>query len=141
MTKIVTFSILALFAAVVAYQVIGRVPSETLSVAVGVLCGITASIPVSIGLVIALLRRRDATAPQVEWRDAEPEPDYYPQPQRRQPQPAPQQPQIIVIAPPQGQYPNGGGYGIPLSNFGYPYAQQSNETVEGRDWKIIGDEQ
>lgn len=137
MTKIVALLVVGLFGSVMTYQVINRLPADALNVAVGVLCGITASIPVSLGLMIALLRRRDAGQPEADSLEAEPESITR---APRQPQP-PQQPQIIVIAPPQGQFPQGNGYGVPLSNFGYPYAPASNETIEARDWRIIGEEE
>lgn len=147
MSKTGIFLILGLIAAVVAYQVLARVPSDALNVALGVACGIGASIPVSLGLLIALMRRRQQGDSQLDWQDAEPASARYPAhplPQRI-PQPELQQPQIIVIAPPQGQFAPGQfpqGFPMPAQwlNQQYPFMHENPEAVDARDWRIIGEE-
>lgn len=136
MSKTGFFLVGGLILATIAYQIFGRIPSDVLNVALGVMCGIGASIPVSLGLLIALTRRRNQDEQPIEW--AEPEPArYVPQsvpqvaatqvqripqqsgyaPQLAQsqmqyapqvaPHPSPlQQPQIIVVTP-QGQFAQG----------------------------------
>lgn len=136
-----------LIAAAFGYQILERVPSDALNVALGVACGVGASIPVLLGLIIALMRQREQNNVSAEWRDPEPEPERFvqrPTPQHV-PQNASQQPQIIVIAPPQGQFGQGQfpqGFSLPAQwmNQFYPSAQENIETVESRDWRIIGEE-
>ncbi len=132
-----TVLVLMAFAMTLAYFVGTRMSTEALNVAVGVVCGIVASVPVSLGLLIALTRQRDRA--QAE----EPREDLYPAP--RYDVPRPQTPQIIVVAPPQSQYPPG------QSIYGYPYTggvsyssyppSYNEDVIEGRDWRIIGDDE
>lgn len=139
-----TVLVLMAFALSLAYYVGNRLSTDALNMAVGVLCGMGASIPVSLGLLLALTRKRDAdqsdtgdvqnevpeTSPAVAWPATRPAQQ--------------QQPQIIVIAPPQGQaYPGQAPYGYPLNGAAaYPYSQAMHEEViDSRDWKIIGDDE
>lgn len=147
MSKTGIFLILGLVVAVVAYQVLARVPSDALNVALGVACGIGASIPVSFGLLIALMRRRPQNDAQPEWQDVGSAPARYPAHAmaQRVPQPEPQQPQIIVIAPPQGQFAPGQfpqGFPMPAQwlNQQYPFMHENPEAVDARDWRIIGED-
>lgn len=159
MFKLGTWLILGLIASAVVYQLIARIPTDALNVALGVACGVGASIPVSVGLLIALTRQRRQNDQNAEWQEPDPVPArmHYAPPPPRQPQRAapsytdaaralPPQPQIIVIAPPQGQFPPGqmpqnlyGG--IPLSWLqGQPApAEDGEQTVDARDWRIIGE--
>ncbi len=128
--------VLTAFAVTFAYYVGNKLTAEAVNVAIGVLCGIGASIPVSLGLVIALTRER-------ERDNDETEPDSHPAPPYGSPRP--QMPQIIVVAPPQAQY--GQGQPTPGYPFGAPGAAypgymppQNEEIVDGRDWRIIGDD-
>lgn len=147
--------------AVIAYQVLERVPSDALNVALGVACGIAASIPVSLGLLIALTRQRQRTELQAGWTDPEPEPVQIVQPPapRAVPQPAQfapqtqqlQQPQIIVVTP-QGQIIGGQGQfapgqfqpGTPMpvqwNPQQYPFMQEQANAIDAREWRIIGEE-
>jgi len=117
------------FAIALAYVVGSRLSSDALAVVVGTVCGISASIPVSIGLVIASSQN---------WgkREAPNEIGYDYGAHRF----APQQP-MIIFAPPQ----NGlGQYGAPMP-YGYlphQYVAPINAPTLGapRDFKIIGDE-
>lgn len=145
--------------AVIAYQLIERVPSDALNVALGVACGIAASIPVSLGLLIALTRQRRQNEAQVEWADPEPEPVQIVQPPmpQRIPQPAQfapqqlQQPQIIVVTP-QGQVIGGNGQFAPgqfprsapmapqWNAQQYPFMHEQPNAIDAREWRIIGEE-
>ncbi len=123
------------FAVTLAYFLGTRLSPEALSVAIGVLFGMAASVPVSLGLLIALTRQRERSD------DDRPRMDEHPVPYGS---PRPQAPQIIVVAPPQAQY--GAGqmpYGYPTANPnmypGFP-PEQYQEVVDGRDWRIIGDD-
>ncbi len=131
-----TLLALVAFAMTLAYHIVTRLSTEAMNVAVGVLCGMFASLPVSFGLLVALTRKRDQTG--------EEEPRSEAQPAVAQSISRPQTPQIIVVAPPQMQpyaqgqapyiFPNAGA---PNQNYWSP---QHEEIVEGRDWKIIGDD-
>ncbi len=58
---------LILGAVALAYVIGSRLSAEAINILVGVLCGIAASVPVSLGLLIALTRRRDqAVEPEAE---------------------------------------------------------------------------
>lgn len=133
-----TTSVLGFLAAFtgLAYYVSTRLSTDALNMIVGVMCGMGVTIPLTIGLLIALLRKKSD--------EAEPEPenefaDFHPTVMQGLPR-QPQTPQIIVIGPPQGQgYPNQGSYGYPQ---GYPYAPSMNEEIiDSRDWRIIGDDE
>lgn len=151
MSKTSTFLIGGLVLAAIVYQILARVPSDALNVALGVLCGIGASIPVSLGLLIALTRRRQPED-RGEWADPDSEPvRHIQQPVQRLPQPAlpfqqTQQPQIIVVAPPQGPYaPGQYPQGIPfptqwLNQQQYPFMQEHAGAIDARDWRIIGED-
>jgi hypothetical protein len=115
------------FAVTLALVVGNRLSNEAMAVVVGALCGISASIPVSVGLVIAASRNwgRDEHRDEPSTR---PHLDPYPY---RQPQPP-----VIVISPPAQnispyQYP-GSPYYIPPST--------DDAAYNGREFKIIGDE-
>ena len=119
------FVIGIVFAATLAYVVGNRLSNEAMAVVVGALCGMSAAIPVSIALYIAMSRnwgRADGTyAPEVR----EYTPRGYTTPQ----------PPMIVLAPPQQfQQPNP----FASNQFYLP----ANAPMEGapREFKIIGDE-
>ncbi len=148
MSKPGIFLIGGLVLAAVVYQILARVPSDALNVALGVMCGIAASIPVSLGLLIALTRQREQANVTAEVYDPEPEPARFveqPMPLRI-PQQSAQQPQIIVIAPPQGQFAQGQfpqGFQMPaqwLNQTQYPFMQEHANAVDAREWRIIGEE-
>ncbi len=132
------------------YYITNRLSPAALDMAVGVLCGMGASIPVSLGLLLALTRQREREQyaegeVQDEFRDFNPVMAQAGRQVAPRPvQPQPQQPQIIVIAPPQGQpYPGQAAYGYPMNGVApYPYGQSMHEDViDSRDWKIIGDDE
>ena len=115
------FIIGIVFAATLAYVVGNRLSNEAMAVVVGALCGISASVPVSIALFIAASKnwgRGELSRPEV----SEPHPTYAPQPP------------FIVVAPPQfnpAQYQSAPQY--------FP-TPMPNQLIESRDFKLIGEE-
>lgn len=114
----------AAFAVALAYVVGSRLSNEAIAVVVGAVCGISASVPVSIALVIASSNH---------WgrREESNEPYYDPSPRRYMPQ----QPPVIIMSPPQPQMP----YGYQQNPYYFP-AQSGQPSVEPREFKIIGGE-
>ena len=120
------FIIGIVFAATLAYVVGNRLSNEAMAVVVGALCGISASVPISIALFIAASRnwgRADVSAREELSEPTAPR-GYS----------APQPPMIIFAPPQQFQSPN-------------PFASNQfylppNAPIEGapREFKIIGDE-
>ncbi len=112
------------FATALAVIVGNRLSNEAMAVVVGAVCGISASVPVSIALVIAASKNwgRESGPREVEY-------DYgahrY----------APQPPQILVVSPPvQPQSP----YGFGQNQYYLPPG--APDVGAPRDFKIIGDE-
>jgi hypothetical protein len=138
-------------AAILAYQIGSRLSDQAILTIVGVTCGIAAAIPISIGLLIALTRDR---TPYFADDYYEPEPDPAPapysvyrptvpqHPQLHQPPPAPPppQPQIIFVAPQQGQFPPGL---VPYSNYLGPPGLDSAlpAPMQERNFKIVGEDE
>lgn len=171
MSKLTFVMVGGLVLAAVVYQVLERVPSDSLNVALGVMCGIAASVPVSLGLLLALTRQRQQDQAEAEWLAPEPEaarivrlanghasgmsndelddrrqiPQRIPQNANAQPQP-----QIIVIAPPQGQFAQGQfaqgqfpqGFSFPAqwTPQQFPFMHEQANAVDAREWRIIGEE-
>ncbi len=126
-------------AAVMAYQIGSRLSDEAIMTIVGVTCGIVASIPVSIGLLIALTRERTTYVAE-EYIEPEPAPSPYNVYRPSQPpQPQMQQPQIIVVAPPQQQLPpNFSPYGNYLPS---PQMNELPAPMQERNFKIVGEDE
>ena len=93
--KFIILALLLVGAGVLAYYVLGHLSDETVMALVGVMCGIIASIPLSVLLLVTLTRDRSAyvTAPaETEivsasasgWTVIEPEPQTIDAPMRRQ---------------------------------------------------------
>ena len=115
------FIIGIVFAATLAYVVGNRLSNEAMAVVVGALCGISASIPVSIALFIAASRNWGRAEVASREETMEPPRTYAPQPP------------FVVIAPPQfnpAQFQ-------PPQYFPTP---MPNNMLESRDFKIIGEE-
>jgi hypothetical protein len=112
------------FAVALAVIVGNRLSNEAMAVVVGAVCGISASIPVSLALVIAASRNwgREQGPREVEY-------DYG---SHRY---APQPPQILVVSPPP-QPPS--PYGFPQNQYFLPPG--APDIGAPRDFKIIGDE-
>lgn len=139
-------------AGVLAYQIGSRLSDEAIMTIAGVSCGILASVPVSLGLLIALTRER-AAQPQYEVVESEVEPEpftyevYRPAPVAPPPPQLPQvsqtqaaaMPQIIVVAPPQnGMAQNAFPYG---NYFPPPPAVPALPApMQERTFKIVGEE-
>jgi hypothetical protein len=114
------------FAVALAVIVGNRLSNEAMAVVVGAVCGISASIPVSIALVIAASKN---------WgREEGPREIGYDYESRRY---APQPPQILVVSPPQHNAPV-----YPYSGTSYFPPPQIDDTPYGnpRQFKIIGEE-
>ena len=58
--KFIILALLLVGAGVLAYYVLGHLSDEVVMTLVGVMCGIIASIPISIGLLVLLTRDRSA---------------------------------------------------------------------------------
>lgn len=114
------------FAIALAVVVGNRLSNDSLAVLVGAVCGLSASIPVVIGLVIATTnhwgRRNDAPPRQVEYDYAS---------HRYAPQPP-----VYIVAPPQAQMP--ASYMFPQNQFMTP--NDAPMLGAPRDFKIVGDE-
>ncbi len=108
------------FTVALAVIVGNRLSNEAIAVVVGAVCGISASIPVSVALVIAASRN---------WGRIEKMPEQYAPPRY------PTQPPVIVISPPQ-QQPS------PYSGYGNQFYLPPGAPEQGapREFKIIGDE-
>jgi len=113
------------FAIALAYVVGNRLSDEALAVVVGTVCGIGASIPVSIGLVIASSQNwgRHADVPREIGYDYSAQRFTAQQP-------------MIIFAPPQPQASI--QYGLPQNQFVAP--PSAPMLGAPRDFKIIGEE-
>ena len=90
-----------------------RLEQAALAVIIGVICGVSASIPTSL-LIVAILRRRDAQETRRHTQHSAP---------------APQPPQIVVVTPPQMRAGNN-------------WPEEYSLPVPGqRQFAIIGDEE
>jgi hypothetical protein len=121
-----------IFAVALAVVIGSRLSNEAMAVVVGAVCGISASIPMSLGLAIAASRN---------WgREQEPREITYDYESRRYAA-QPQQPPVVFISPPQ-HAEHAGMY--------YPYLNSPREayfspmpndvTIRPREFKVIGDE-
>ena len=113
------------FAIALAAVIGNRLSNDALAVVVGVVCGISASIPVTIGLVIAASRNwgREESVREIGY-------DY--NSHRFAPQPP-----IVVVAPPQQtQMP----YGFPYLQSQYVTPTSAPALGAPREFKIIGEE-
>ncbi len=131
---------LVIGAAVMAYQIGSRLSDDAIMMIAGVSCGIIASIPVSLGLLIALTRER-ASYTGDETEETAPAPSPYPVYRPAAPQPQqlpPQQPQIIVVAPPQQPLPP---HLSPYGNYlAAPPPNALPAPMQERNFKIVGED-
>lgn len=124
---------LILAATVLTYQVTAHLSDQAIETIVGVSCGILASIPVSLGLLVALMRRRS----QDDYEDIADSPlSRYDEAPYAQPQVRPPYPQVIIVAPPQTPMP--GAY----PNYSPPYAAARDllPAPEMREFRIVGED-
>ncbi len=114
-----------IFAIALAVVVGSRLSNEAMAVVVGAVCGISASIPVSIGLVIASSNHwgRNDSPREVGYDYAS---------QRFMPQPP------VIIMPQAPQMPMQNPYGFPPNQYVVPPSVPALGAP--RDFKIIGDE-
>ena len=112
------------FVVALAYIVGSRLSNEAIAVVVGAVCGIGASIPVSIALVIASSNN---------WgrREEPSQPNYGYDPRRYA-----TQPQVLFVSAPQTQMPYGG---YPQNPYYFP-TPSPEVALEPREFKIIGGE-
>lgn len=120
------------FAVALAYIVGSRLSGEAIAVVVGAVCGISASIPVCIALVIASGsnwgRREEPIEPDNVRYGYDPR--RYGCGELRH-----SQPQVVFMTPPQTQMP----YGYPPNPYYFP-APANDVTLGPREFKIIGGE-
>ena len=110
-----------------------RLSSEALAVVVGALCGLSASVPVMLGLVIAMSRGWGANEPYGLVRDLPRQVGYDYASNRYSLQQT--QPPVVIFAPPTAaQAP----YGSSPSPYLIPPGASSPATP--REFKIIGDD-
>jgi hypothetical protein len=127
-------------AAVFAYQIGARLTDEAVMTVVGVLCGILASIPITIGLLLALTRDRSSEYPD-EYDEVleEPAPSTYPVYRPPAASALPPPPQIVVVAPPHSQLPP--TYS-PYSNYLLPaQTDPLPAPMHERNFKIVGEDE
>ena len=112
------------FAVALATVVGNRLSNDAMAVVVGVVCGISASIPVIVGLVIATSQNwgRREEPREIEY-------DY------RNNRFAPQQPPVVIVSPPQAPMPYGG-----YSQNQYYLPPTISPDFNQREFKIVGDE-
>jgi hypothetical protein len=128
---------LVAFGVTLAYYLSNRVSPNALDFATGALCGVLASVPVSIGLLVALGRQREAYQVEVSGEPVLDTPRLETQ--------LPKRPQVIVIPPPQAQYnPAAAAFGFPGAG-GIPYPSytgpQPDRPGGDRSWRLIGGDQ
>ena len=117
------FIIGIVFAATLAYIVGNRLSNEAMAVVVGALCGISASIPVSIALYIAASKNWGRAEKLGEEPNDYASRAYVPQPP------------FVLFAPPLNppQYPQ-------TPPYYFPTPLRNDNAIESREFKIIGKE-
>jgi hypothetical protein len=130
-----------------AYSVSTRLSDEAVTTIVGVACGLAAGVPVSLGLLVALVRRRERGIEGVEETTGDPEiiegggypvaAPYYSRAPGYAPL-APSYPQYVVVAPPAPQAP---GQGNPYFGQWPGYPPALPPPMEERSFRIVGDEE
>jgi hypothetical protein len=114
------------FAVTLAVIVGNRLSEQAMAVVAGAVCGISASIPVSI--VFMLVASRNWGRSEVQDRPVpDSNPDHYPSTWRSQPP-------VIVISPPHGAFP------YPSGTPQYLYSPAEYQPQREREFKIVGDE-
>ncbi len=137
--RIVAVLVAMAFAVTLAIVIANRLSNEAMAVIVGAVCGISATIPISLGFAIAAARSWGDRSTSREngatgrYSANSPYGGYGPYGASEPPR-APQPP-VIVIAPPQQAYP----YPFAGSSYYMPASPQDAE-LRGREFKIVGDE-
>ena len=114
------------------YTVSLRLTTDALNVLFGVLCGIGVSIPVMLGLAIAMTRQRNIPTVPERYVDVQDRPSSQPA-LYRQPYPP-----VIVLAPPQAGAPLPYPSLLPPGSYAAGYSM--HEPPAPRDFRIIGDD-
>ncbi len=122
--RIVAVLVAMAFAVTLAIVVANRLSNEAMAVIVGAVCGISATIPISLGFAIAASRN---------WGQRQ-----TPSPYDTYEQPRAPQPPVIVIAPPQQQPSPYAPYGAAQQSYYLP--PSAPPPGAPRDFKIVGDE-
>jgi len=109
----------AVFAVALAVVIGGRLSADAMGVVVGVVCGVLASVPTSLVLIWALMRRTQGNGAEVVARQGIGSGQY---------------PPVVVVNP-------GPGYGI--SGYGPPPMAAHSLPAPGgpRSFKVVGDEE
>jgi hypothetical protein len=145
-----------IFAGVGAWRIADQLSADALGMAVGVLFGVMAGVPMAL-MVMASGRRRAAEGEEASTRRRQTQPDtMHPMGQGQQPYYggygpggyAPQPPVIVLAGPGMGQpgYPQGYNPGYP-QGYGDPYGQQrmralpAPEAVDVRQFKVVGEKE
>ncbi len=109
----------AVFAVALAVMIGGRLSADAMGVVVGVVCGVLASVPTSLVLVWALMRRTQGSGTEAVVRQGMGSSQY---------------PPVVVVNP-------GPGYG--MSGYGPPPVASHSLPAPGgpRSFKVVGDEE
>jgi len=109
----------AVFAVALAVVIGGRLSADAMGVVVGIVCGVLASVPTSLVLIWALMRRVPGSGAEVVARQSIGSGQY---------------PPVVVVNP-------GPGYGI--SGYGPPPMASHSLPAPGgpRSFKVVGDEE
>jgi hypothetical protein len=108
----------AVFGVALAVMIGSRLSADAMGVVVGVVCGVMASVPTSLVLIWALVRRTQGAGAEVVSRQGVGSYNY---------------PPVVVVNP-------GPGYG--MSGYGPPMASPSLPAPGGpRSFKVVGDEE
>ena len=129
-----------LFVGVAAWRIGERLSADAIGMALGVLFGIVAGLPVAL-LVLASNRRREE---RNEYR--QPDGRQHPQLPQGYHYPMPQQPPVIVLAGhPGAQMPNGygyeQGYGRGPQQSMYPALPAPQDAPQERRFKVVGEKE
>lgn len=144
-----------IFVGIAAWRIAGQLSADALGMAVGVLFGVMAGVPMAI-MVMASGRRRAAEEEEsATRRRQQPQGHGHGQGMPQHPAyyggygpgayPAPQPPVIVLAAPGMGQ-PGGYPQGYP-QGYGDPYGQQrmralpAPEAVDVRQFKVVGEKE
>lgn len=132
--KIGTTLGLVAFGAMLSYSLIDRLSADALNLVVGLACGVVASVPASLGLLIALNREKERGTKERQWDGSNYASAFSPGTGRPS--------QVIVIPPPNGAFiPSVSQSGYPAAG-SWPYASfvggQVNDVIEDRDWRLVG---
>lgn len=139
------FFLAGVFLIALAVQIANRLSNDALNFAIGAVCGMGVSLPVSFGLLLAVYRRKMSNE-----EESAVETEAAPLAVTRIPEPAstafagainpkPTYPQIIVVSPTPSPYPNNYANYSDLYRPGLPTGP--DQSLQERTWKIVGEEE